>query len=69
MRGVLERLLTHLSMWLVHVCLETGCPGVGWLATGWMTAVWVEGVGAMGVAGMLMGGMVGWSSRKVGWHI
>ena len=44
-------------------------PGAGWLATGWMTAVWVEGVGAMGVAGMLMGGMVGWSSRKVGWHI
>ena len=51
--GGLERLMTHLSMWLVHVWLETGCLGAGWLAAGWKTAAWVEGVGAMGVAGTL----------------
>ena len=51
--GVLERLITHLSMWLVHVWLEVGCPGAGWLAAGWKSAAWVEGMGAMGVAGML----------------
>ena len=32
-RGVLERLITHLSMWLIHVwlvlVLEEGCPGAG----------------------------------------
>ena len=53
-RGVLERLLTHLSMWLIHVwlvlvlMLDEGSPAAGWVAT-----AWVEGVGAMGVAGML----------------
>ena len=49
-RGVLERLITHLSMWLVHVwlVLDGGSPGAGWVA-----AAWVEGVGAMGVAGTL----------------
>ena len=40
-------------MWLVHVWLETGCPGAGWLAAGWKTVAWVEGVGAIGVAGTL----------------
>ena len=40
-------------MWLVHVWLEVGCPGAGWLAAGWKSAAWVEGMGAMGVAGML----------------
>ena len=50
----MERLITHLSMWLVHVWLETDCPGARWLATGWKSAVWVEGVGTMGVAGMLV---------------
>ena len=53
MRGVLERLITHLSMWLVHVWLEVGCLGAGWLAAGWTSPTWVEGMGAMGVAGML----------------
>ena len=49
-RGVLDRLITHLSMWLVHVwlVLEEGSPGAGWVA-----AARVESVGAMGVAGML----------------
>ena len=53
-RGVPERLITHLSMWLVHVwlvlvlVLEEGSLGAGWVA-----ATWVEGVGAMGVAGTL----------------
>ena len=51
-RGVPERLITHLSMWLVHVwlvlVLEEGAPGAGQVAT-----VLVEGVGAMGVAGTL----------------
>ena len=45
--------MTHLSMWLVHVWLETDCLGAGWLAAGWKSATaWVEGMGAMGVAGM-----------------
>ena len=49
-RGVLERLITHLSVWLVHVwlVLDCGSPGAGCVA-----AAWVEGVGAMGVAGTL----------------
>ena len=69
-RGVLERLMTHLSMWLVHVWLETDCLGAGWLAAGWKSAAWVEGMGAMGVAGNAgSGGMIGCSGRKVGWHI
>ena len=49
----MERLITHLSVWLVHVWLEVGCPGAGWLASGWKSTAWVEGMGAMGVAGML----------------
>ena len=53
MRGVLERLITHLSMCLIHVWLEAGCPGGGRLAAGWKSAAWVEGVGAVGVAGAL----------------
>ena len=52
MRGVLERLITNLSMWLVHVWLVLVLEG-GSLGAGWVAAVWVEGVGAMGVAGML----------------
>ena len=51
--GVLERLMTHLSVWLVHVWLETDCLGAGWLAAGWKSAAWVEGMGAMEVTGML----------------
>ena len=51
--GGFERLMTHLSMWLVHVWLEAGCLGAGWLAAGWKTVAWVEGVGAMDVAGTL----------------
>ena len=53
-RGVSERLITHLSMWLVHVwlvlvlVLEEGSLGAGWVVT-----AWVEGVWAMGVAGTL----------------
>ena len=52
-RGVLERLITHLSVWSLHVCvlmglLLGGSPGVGLVA-----AVLVEGVGPMGVAGTL----------------
>ena len=49
----MERLITHLSMWLVLVWLEVGCLAAGWLAAGWKSAVWVEGVWAMGVPGML----------------
>ena len=46
----MERLITHLSMWLVHVWLVLGVGGLG---AGWVAAVCVEGVGAMGVAGTL----------------
>ena len=45
--------MAHLSVWLVHVWLETGCPGTGWLAAGWKATACVEGMGAMGVAGVL----------------
>ena len=48
-RGVWDRLITHLLVQSVHVSLELvgGSPG-GKLGAG---AVLVEGVGAMGVAG------------------
>ena len=65
MRGVLDRLMTHLLVqWLVlHVSLELmcGCPGavVGAMDAG---SVPEEGVGAMGLAGtaglLLAGGEV-----------
>ena len=44
-RGILDRLITHLLVWSVHVSLglEGGSLGAG--------AVLVEGVAAMGVAG------------------
>ena len=52
-RGVLERLITHLSVWLVHVWLLLvlalgGSPGAESVAT-----AWVECVGVLGVAGIL----------------
>ena len=57
-------------MWLVHVWLEADYLGTGRLAAGWKSAVWVEGVVAMGVAGTLeVKELLGWSGRKVGWHI
>ena len=48
MRGALERLITHLSAFRLHVCglLEGGCP---WLEL--EDAVVVEGGGGPGVAG------------------
>ena len=50
--GVLDRLITHLLVWSVHVSLwlEGGSLGVGLEAV-----VLVEGVGAMGVAGTVVG--------------
>ena len=47
--GVLDRLITHLLIWSVHVSLEFegGNLGAGMGAE----VVLVEGVGAMGVAG------------------
>ena len=49
-RGALERLMTHLSVFRLHVCglLEGGCPWVELEA-----AVVVEGGGGPGVAGTL----------------
>ena len=52
-RGVPERLITHLSVWLVHVWLVLLLVLEGALSAGWVATVWVEGVGAMGVAGTL----------------
>ena len=56
MRGVLDKLITHLSL-LVHVSLLVfGSPGTA-LEAGF---VLMEGVGAMGVAGA-----VGWLEGRV----
>ena len=67
-RGVLDRLITHLLVWSVHVSLELegGSLGAG-LGAG---AVLVEGVGAMGVAGTVDWVEMGVGSPgKTGWHI
>ena len=52
-RGVLERLITHLSIWSLHVCVLMGLLLGGSLGAGLVVAVLVEGVGPMGVAGTL----------------
>ena len=52
-RGVLERLITYLSVWSLHVCVVMGLPLGGSPGAGLVTAVLVEGVGAMDVAGTL----------------
>ena len=73
MRGVLDRLMTHLLVQLLvlHVSLELqcGCPGVvvGAMGAG---SVPEEGVGAMGVAGtagllLAWGGSIG----ETGWYV
>ena len=50
-RGVLERLMTHLSNGALHLCGLGGLPlvGLAWVvcADAWL----VEGVGGLGVAG------------------
>ena len=50
-RGVLDRLITHLLVQSIHVSLwlEGGSPGAGL-----ESVVLVEGVGAMGVAGTVV---------------
>ena len=51
-RGVLDRLITYLLVWSVHVWLrlEGGSPGAGL-----ESVVLLEGVGAMDVAGTVVG--------------
>ena len=51
-RGVLDRLITHLLVWSIHVLLwlEGGSPGAGL-----ESVVLLEGVWAMGVAGTVVG--------------
>ena len=50
--GGLDRLITHLLVWSVHVLLwlEGGSPGAGL-----ESVVLLEGVGAMGMAGTVVG--------------
>ena len=50
-RGVLERFMTHLSMWSLLVLELYGLPLVGFAWVDWVVVVLVEGVGAMDVAG------------------
>ena len=52
-RGVLERFMTHLSMWSLLVLELYELPLVGFAWVDWVVVVLVEGVGAMGVAGTL----------------
>ena len=52
-RGVLERSITHLSMWLVHVWLWLVLPLGGGPGAESVATAWVEGVGVLGVAGTL----------------
>ena len=52
-RGVLERLITHLSIWSLHVWVLLGLPLGGSPCVVWVAVVLVEGVGPMGVAGTL----------------
>ena len=52
-RGVSERLITHLSTWSLHVWGLLELPLVGIPCVVWVATVLVEGVGAMGVAGTL----------------
>ena len=52
-RGVLERLITHLSVWSVHVWVLLGLLLGGSPFVVWVAVVLVEGVGSMGVAGTL----------------
>ena len=47
--GGLERLITHLSAWSLHVCVLMGLPLGGSPGAGWVAVVLVEGVGPMGV--------------------
>ena len=49
----MERLITHLSVWSLHVCMVLGLPLGGSPGAGLVAAVLVEGVGAMDVAGTL----------------
>ena len=50
-RGGLEKFITHLSVWSVHVWLVM--EG-GSLVAGLVSTMLMQGVGAMGVAGMLV---------------
>ena len=55
MRGVLERLITHLSDGSLHVCGLGGLPLVEFPRVVWVIVWLVEGVGGLGVAGTLKG--------------
>ena len=52
-RGVLERLITHLSAGALHVCGLGGLQLIGLSCVGGWTMVVVEGVKGAGVAGTL----------------
>ena len=52
-RGVLDRLITHLSDGALHVCRLGGLLLVGFPCVGGLAIVVVEGVGGTGVAGTL----------------
>ena len=53
MRGVLERLITHLSDWSLHVCGLGGLLVVEFPCVVRVDVWLVEGVGGLGVAGTL----------------
>ena len=50
-RGVLDKLMTHLLMQSIHVCMRLEGWDLGAEMGAGVGAVLVEGVGAMGVAG------------------
>ena len=52
-RGVLERLITHLSNGALHVCGLGGLPLMGLSCVGGLDVVVVESVGGTAVAGTL----------------
>ena len=52
-RGVLERFMTHLSVWSLLLLELYGLLLVGFAWVDWVVVVLVEGVGAMSVAGTL----------------
>ena len=68
-RGVLERLITHLSAGALHVCRLGGLPLIGLSCVGGWDIVVVEGAGVAGtlevmegveVLGVLLDGTFGW---------
>ena len=69
-RGVLERLITHLSNRSLHVCGLGGLPLVEFPCVVRVDVWLVEGVGGLGVARTLEEmERCGRSRRNTGWHI